>query len=182
LRLRANHSPTAACLNGPRCALPAPVRAPLWHHPPPALGSPRALLVPWVTTRELALVALLERYDDLVEPWVGPGSSGLVGVPLMPPTYTDSVRELERLLRRLREERRGLWWHVNEHYLAVSWVARTVYVRRRAKGGKHATVAERRLERQGDESDPRKVAEGVAWLAESWGLEHEPMLPELMLV
>jgi hypothetical protein len=135
-----------------------------------------------VTHREQAIVALLERYDDLVDTWRVERSSGAEGVPLMPPTYTSDVRELERLLRRMRELERPLWWHVNEHFLNANWVARTVWVRRKAKHGKHVTVSERRMERQGDRSDERRVAEGVAWLAASWGLSHEPMLPEEMLV
>jgi hypothetical protein len=134
------------------------------------------------TTREQVIVALLERYEDLVEPWVGPGSSGLVGVPLMPPTYTADVRELERLLKRMRTSERGLWWHVNEHFLAARWATREVVVARRGKHGKRVTASERRLVRVGDRSDPRLVEDGVAWLAEMWGLEHEPMLPALMLV
>jgi hypothetical protein len=135
-----------------------------------------------VSHREQAIIALLERYDDLVDTWRVERSSGSEGVPLMPPTYTSDVRELERLLRRIRAERRPLWWHLNEHYLAANWVARTVWVRRKAKHGKHVTVAERRMEREGDKSSPERVAEGVAWLAEEWALGHEPMLPELMLV
>jgi len=135
-----------------------------------------------VTVRELALVALLERYDDLVDPWRTGASSGVEGVPGMPPTYTGDVRELERLLRAMRERERPLWWHVNEHFLAVTWTAKTVYVRRKTKHGKHVTVTERRMERQGDKSNPARVEQGVAWLASHWRLEHEPMLPEQMLV
>jgi hypothetical protein len=135
-----------------------------------------------VTHREQAIVALLERYDDLVDTWRVERSSGAEGVPLMPPTYTGDVRELERLLRRLRAEQRPLWWHVNAHFLAANWVAKTVWVRRKAKHGKHVTVAERRMERQDDRSDPKVVGLGVWWLAREWALEHEPMLPEEMLV
>jgi hypothetical protein len=141
-------------------------------------GYTRAL----VTPRELAIVALLERYDELVDPSQGGFSSREVGVPLMPPTYTDSVRELERLLRLMRAERRRLWWHVNEHFLAVEWVARDVWVRRQTKHGKHVTVAERRLERRADGSDARLVERGVEWLARHWGLVHEPMLPSEAMV
>ena len=101
---------------------------------------------------------------------------------MMPPTYTEDVRELERLLRLQRLECRRLWWHVNEHFLRAVWVLREVELRRRGKHGKYHTVFERRVVRVGDGSTPGLVVEGVAWLAENWGLEHEPMLPPLMLV
>jgi hypothetical protein len=133
-----------------------------------------------VTSRVQAIVALLERYDDLVDPW-REGTGGM-GVPMMPPTYTSDVRELERLLRRMRDELKPLWWHLNEHFLAVTWVQKTVFVQRKTKHGKRLTIAERRMERLGDRSDERRVAEGVAWLAEEWALGHEPMVPELALV
>jgi len=150
-----------------------------------------------VTHREQAIVALLERFDDLHDPWQAGngGDRGLGGLTPhepgchvwsgSPPRCTcayRSVAELERLLVRMRDERKPLWWQLNEHFLAVTWVAKTVYVRRKAKNGKHVTVSERRLERVGDGSDPRLVDEGVSWLANAWNLTHEPMLPSEFLV
>lgn len=56
-----------------------------------------------MTHREQILVQLLERYTDLTTP---AGANGQPGsgdyLPLMPSTYTPSVRELERLLVQMR--------------------------------------------------------------------------------
>lgn len=153
---------------------------------------------------------LLERYSELSEPgvWLGVGGDG-GGVPRMPVTYTASVRELERLLRVMRDDRseplvrdgvlgpvsvRRLWWHVNAWWLAVDVVlVRPVRVPRSRRGrgssglrGLPVDVHGRPLPVRVVRRQPgasRALAElGVAWMAERWGLSHEPMLPRELLV
>jgi hypothetical protein len=85
------------------------------------------------------LRVLLERYAELVDPQQSRGGLGSgERLPLMPATYTASVRELERLLRVMRDDRvnrvvgrgpdgraltpRRLWWHVNAWFLAAETV------------------------------------------------------------
>ena len=93
--------------------------------------------------RTQVLELLLERYTELVDPMQmrnEPGEGS--GLLLMPATYTASVRELERLIRQLRDTRHGpivkwaaknerdqpetfaaspraLWWHLNGWYIQV---------------------------------------------------------------
>lgn len=93
--------------------------------------------------RTKVLERLLEHYAELVDPMQmrdQPGEG--TGLILMPATYTASVRELERLICSLREDRHGpirkwtalnerdqpeafaasprrLWWHLNAWYIAV---------------------------------------------------------------
>lgn len=126
---------------------------------------------------------LLERYHDLVDPMQSRAGKGEGSGPGMPRTYTASVRELERLLVRMREERRSQWWHVTERYIRCQHVTKDVQVKRKGKNGKTATVIERqcvtvyppavRLE---------KVRRGVKWIADEWQLQSEPMIPSEMLV
>lgn len=137
-----------------------------------------------MSRRELVIVELLERYGELVDPMVSrDGGGDGVAVPLMPRTYTRDVRELERLLVRMRSERPSQWWHVSERYLRSSRVTRDVRVRRRGKNGKSAWVIERQVV---DVFSPsvrlEKVRRGVRWLADEWGLPLEPMLPRELLV
>jgi hypothetical protein len=143
-------------------------------------------------TRTETITALLERYDDLVDPQQAGHSANLTGVPLMPPTYTDSVRELERLLRRMRDDRsepllrvgerkvsvRACWWHINTRYIACTRVIKVEMVRRRGKHGKHITVPERHVITLANGSEDAIVKRGVQWIADAWSLKHEPMLPD----
>lgn len=95
-----------------------------------------------MSSRERVIVELLVRLPELVDPMQS--RSGLgdgVALPLMPGTWTASVREVERLLRVMREDRsspllvdgagvrivvdgqpvsvRRLWWHVRGFYVDV---------------------------------------------------------------
>jgi hypothetical protein len=151
-----------------------------------------------LATRERKIVQILESFDALHDSRQAGngGDRGMGGLTphepgchvwdWRPPLCTCAYRcvaELERLLAEMRDgEERRLWWHLNEHFIAVVWAHRVVYVRRKAKHGKHLTVAEPRMERVGDKSDQKLVAAGVSWLAEHWGLRIEPELPLSFLV
>lgn len=149
--------------------------------------------------RAEVITELLSRYDELVSPLNGP--SGVRGdgdsVISTPATYTASVRELERLLRVMREDRtealqivggpkvsvRSLWWHVHHRYIAATTRTVDVEVVRRGKNGKRARVLERRAVASFDRAvNPQLVSAGVAWMAAAWSLPSEPMLPSALLV
>ena len=143
---------------------------------------------------------LLSRYHELVDPLNG--SAGIPGdgdsVIRMPRTYNASVRELERLLRGMRDDRhaslvlyapgtkcsvRALWWHLNARFIAAG--TRTVerQVTQRGKNGKRLTVMVRQVEATYSPAvDPRKVDAGIQYLASAWSLRLEPMLPSELLV
>lgn len=148
-----------------------------------------------VTSREQAIVALLERYDDLVDPQQirAGGSRDSFGA-LMPATYNDSVRELERLLCSMRDSRgaivkwtvkeqryaaspRKLWWHLNARFITSQTVQRKTVVRRKTKRGKTVTDSVWRMVRLPNGSVDVMVDRGVVELAQAWALPHEPMLP-----
>lgn len=136
-----------------------------------------------MSRREEIIVALLERYSELVDPMqAGGGGEGGWGLS-MPATYTDSVRELERLLRVMREVRPSQHWHLSERYIRATSVLRDVKVKRKTKHGKTVTVVERRVVPVWNPAVRlHKVELGVAWLASRWALAHEPMLPNALLV
>lgn len=133
-----------------------------------------------MTRREEIVVALLERYSELVDPMQsGNGGEGGWGLS-MPRTYTASVRELERLLRLMQVERRSQWWHVSERYLRAQSALKDVPVKRKTKHGKTVTVVERQVVvTYSPAVRLEKVRRGVEWLAASWDERRvgEPMLP-----
>lgn len=162
---------------------------------PPARGN---------ATRQAIIVELLERYDDLVDPMQVRAGGDRDGVgSLMPGTYTEAVRELERLLRLMREDRqasllrlsdgtkisvRSCWWHLNARYIACTHLCREVPVKRKAKHGKSVTVLERRLvvvaaSPAAADVDGRpcvKVQRGIEWLEASWSPQVALELPRLV--
>lgn len=133
-----------------------------------------------MSRREEVIVALLERYSELVDPMQS-GNGGEAGWGLsMPRTYTASVRELERLLKVMQVERRSQWWHVSERYLRAQSALKDVQVRRKTKHGKTVTVTERQVVVTWSPAVRlEKVRRGVEWLASSWDERRvgEPMLP-----
>ena len=161
---------------------------------PTAIGAPKIGSSRLLESRVRILIEIAERFRELVDPLSGPsgvrgdGGSG----PGMPPTYTATVREFERLAVRLREERRDLWWHLDGWWLSAE--SRTVFhcprcgmchqpAHRhpsRRNAGKVVEVKCKRViawsRRPGArESLARKAVETMAgW----WVLESEPMLPE----
>ena len=153
-------------------------------------------------------MALLERWQELTDPVWSPGGVPGGGVPLMPhepgclvlrsrpprcSCARRSVVEVERLLRRMREDRscplvvlpsgekvsvRALGWHVRARYVDCVRVTRDVSASVRDRRGKRRTVVVRAVVDVYDRGVRGElVGRGVEWLAASWGLGSEPMLP-----
>lgn len=168
-----------------------------------------------LSLREAAVVRLLERLPDLGEPF-GDGRSAGVGVhvPLMPhergcgvlgssrvcTCARQSVVELERLLRLMREDRhgalltlegsgervsvRGCWWHVNAWWVSVRWVMfepalrtgrRKAPVRLAVDDWGRVLPQRRAVREAGAREDV--AYRGVRWLAVEWGIDQGPMVP-----
>lgn len=148
-----------------------------------------------MTHREQVIVELLERLTELSDPMQSGNGDGDTGVRLMPSCYTPSVRHLEELMVKLREERHNVWWHVNERYIRAvhttafrcpkcKGVSHAAIHRHRDKRGKPASyhgVREARLS-WNERVNNAKVQQGVEWLAARWALQHEPMLPRELQV
>jgi hypothetical protein len=131
-------------------------------------------------TRVEVITTLLDRYHELVEPLSGNGAKGDGdSVPLPPTTYTPTIKELERLLGRLREVDRSRWWHVSERYLrSVTRIRRNVRVERIVKGkGRVVEFFDISEDRYDPRVDDKFVEAGIKWIAQHWGLDTEPMLP-----
>ena len=102
-----------------------------------------------------------------------------------------AVAELERLLRRMRDDRshpllrlesgrkvslRACWWHLNAFFIAAETVVREVPVpvldkhgrRRHRKDGSLVMEKERRVVRRSAGADFAVVMRGVEWIAEAW--------------
>lgn len=164
------------------------------------LGDVRSL-----THRGRVIAQILERYNDLIDPLLSGNESGSTGVLLMPATYTPTVREVERLMQTLREDRHGpltkwthdgepfaasprrLWWHLNGWYIDVQHVLHVPPLKTQKNKRKQLTrqpvdqlygaaLPQVRIVRKADVRFPIAL-KGVERLAELWSLTHEPMLP-----
>lgn len=144
-------------------------------------------------SRVAVLTEIAERYGELVEPLNGPdrvrGDGG--SVVRMPRTYTATVREFERLVVRLRVERRDLWWHLDGWWLSAT--TRTIWVcprcgpchqaehvhRKRKDPGLLVVKCKRAVQWSRLPGARESLAkQAVVVLAEWWALDHEPMRPE----
>lgn len=159
-----------------------------------ALGAPKFGL----SRRVVVLSEIAERYAELVDPLCGP--SGVAGdggsVMLMPATYTATVKRFEELVRRLRDEDRELWRHLDGWWLSAS--SRTVWhcprcglchqpehVHRKRNGHGLLTVKCKRVRvwnrlpgaREGEAR--RAIVRLAEWWPDSVG---EPMIPEELRV
>lgn len=141
------------------------------------------------TTRTRVITTILERYTELVDPMNGPGAIKGDGDSItgMPRTYTATVREVERLLREMRNSHnpllRRLWWNVNARYITATTRTVDEAVTRKAKNGKRLQVVERRVVSVYDRRvDEQLVTLAVKWLAQQWGLKSEPMVPRELQV
>ncbi len=154
------------------------------------------------------ITTLLERYDELVDPSQmrdQPGDG--TGLVLMPRTWTASVRELERLLCVMREDRtspllalpnghnvslRACWWHINAWYLTAEVTLAAAPAQPKAPRKKRELKREQ-VDAFGDALKIRRVRRdpaareeialrGVRWMAHHWRLVSEPMLPNELLI
>lgn len=161
---------------------------------------PRAYDRARTTDDRATIVQLLERYDDLVDPMqTRAGGDPSFGAALMPDTYRHSAKELERLLRVMRDSRgsaaaiikwevdgrryaaspRKLWWHLNARYIAAVYVQRRERVTRKTKRGK-ITEPVWRMVRLPNGSVDVFVERGVEWLCAEW-TGARPVLPRAEL-
>lgn len=73
-----------------------------------------------MTRRQEIITEMLRHYNDAEDPMNGP--SGVRGdglsLPLMPEAWNQSYRELERVLKVMRDEVPWLWWDIRERFLA----------------------------------------------------------------
>lgn len=159
---------------------------------------------PWTTapkSRATVIRTLLAHHAELVEPGllIGYGSEG-DGYPRMPATYTATVRELERMLRTMRDDRthplldhglervslRACWWHINEYHLRAHSIlivpAKQPRSKKRELRRLPADETGRPLPIKRIIRNPaarEDIAElGITWIAGHWALAHEPMVPQ----
>lgn len=150
------------------------------------------------TGRGHVLTEIAARYSELIEPLNGPdGVRGDGASPIrMPRTYTPTVKEFERLVVRLRDENRPLWWHLNGWHLSAT--SRTMHhcprcgithqpehVHAKKNGPGLMTVKCKRVVVYSRRAGAREslAKQAIQQLADWWGLDHEPMLPvELRIV
>lgn len=167
---------------------------------------------PWTTApknRANVIRTILTHHTELVDPGVQLGYSSIDGgYPHTDPrVYTPTVREVERLLRTMRDDRheslldlldkngaptgerasvRACWWHINEYHLRATTILVTPAKQPRSK--------KRELRRLPTDDTGRPLpakrtirnptaredlAElGITWIATHWALTHEPMVPQ----
>jgi hypothetical protein len=85
-------------------------------------------------TRIEILEELLRRYGEAQETMNKGGVGDGDAVTLMPLTWNESYRELERVLKVMRTERRSQWFHVTERYLRCTERVAEVRVVRTKRG------------------------------------------------
>lgn len=157
--------------------------------------------------REKVLWTIAELYSDLVDPLNGPASLRGDGesLALMPSTYSPTVKEYERLVKLMRDDRseplvrtssgervsvRSLWWHLNEWHHRAEKVIRHVPKQAKTKRGKTLRVlnadgsvaTQPALAWRRDPGANQARAElAIQWIACRWGLPVEPMLPQAVV-
>jgi hypothetical protein len=144
---------------------------------------------------------ILNRWDELTSPLHGRTGQGTDDLPAqMPASYNPSVKELERLIRVLRDDRhahlmlthsgekvslRQQWWHLNEYYLKAHRVLTIPPKIPRSKRGDlqklQLTDDGRRIPILRTTRHPDARADlahmAVRTIATYWALPHEPQLP-----
>lgn len=153
--------------------------------------------------REKVLWRIAELYNELSDPLNGPASLRGDGesLTLMPRTYTATVREYERLVKAMREDRsapllrledgtkvsvRSAWWHLNEYWHKAQRRIKHVPVTKAGKKGRLAQlrnadgspVTKPTIEWLRDAAaDKRRAELAIQHIASKWSLVTEPMLP-----
>lgn len=162
---------------------------------------------PKLSPRATVLWTIAENYQDLVDPLNS--RAGIHGtgeaLALTPATYTSTVREFERLMTTMRNDRhrslitlgagervsvRSLHWHLLEYHLKAVRTTRAPKLTI-ARGHTPRKLVKLQVDDQGSPLPQFRVhrhpqarlelaAAACEWQAENWGLSHEPMLPAAM--
>lgn len=161
---------------------------------------------PKLSPRATVLWTIAENYMDLVDPLNS--RAGIHGtgeaLALTPATYTSTVREFERLMGVMRNDRhrslitltsgekvsvRSLRWHLLEYHLKAVRTTRAPklmiargHTRKLVKlqvDDHGAPLPQFRVHRHA-QARIEFAAAATEWQATNWGLSHEPMLPAAM--
>ena len=150
---------------------------------------------------------IAELYTKLVDPLNGPGGvRGTGESPIsMPPTYTQTVVEYERLVKLLRDDRslpllrledgtkasaRSCWWHLEHWHHRAQRVIRHMPVTKPGKKGRPVTLRNADgspvtvptiVWLRDDKADVVRAKRAVQWCCENWKLDCEPFLPVAVL-
>lgn len=152
--------------------------------------------------REQVLWRIAELYPQLIDPLNGPGVVRGDGeaLSLMPPTYTATVREYERLCKLMRDDRseplvrledgtkvsvRCLWWHLEHWHHRAQRVIKHDPVTAKAGGKIHqlrnqdgTPLTRPRVAHLRDpKADVARAERAIQHIASKWSLPTEPMLP-----
>lgn len=155
--------------------------------------------------REEVLWKIAELYPELVDPLSGPSGVRGTGESLgfMPAEYTATVREYERLVRLMRDDRglsllrledgtkvsvRSCWWHLEHYWHRARRVVKRQQVTRPGKRGARVVLlnADRTPVLQpalvwlrDPAADVVRAKRAIQFIADSWdgGRVGEPMLP-----
>ena len=156
-----------------------------------------------MTTRETILWRIAELYTDLIDPLNGPAGirgTGETTGGMNPHLYTPTVREYERLVKLMRDDRsepllegklsvRSLWWHLEHWHHRANRVIRHYPVTSK-NHGKVTTlrnhdgtpVTRPTIHHLRDpKASEQKAHQAVEWIAHHWGLQVEPMLPAAVI-
>lgn len=152
--------------------------------------------------REQILWRIAELYTDLTDPLNGPAGirgTGETTGGMNPHLYTPTVREYERLVKLMRDDRtepliatssgkvsvRSLWWHLEHWHHRAQTVIRHYPVTTKNHGKPvqlrnqdgtpvtRPTIAHLR----DPKANEQKAQQAITWIAQHWGLQVEPMLP-----
>jgi hypothetical protein len=156
-----------------------------------------------MTTREHILWRIAELYTDLTDPTGGPSDirgPGESDGGMNPKLYTPTVKEYERLVKLMRDDRheplirtngerlsiRSLWWHLEHFHHRAVRVTRHYPVTAKA-GGKivqlhhqdGSLVTRPAISHLRDpKANEQKAQLAIEWIAQHWNLQSEPMIPE----
>lgn len=153
--------------------------------------------------REQILWRIAELYTDLADPTGGPsdirGTSESTGG-MNPKLYTATVKEYERLVKLMRDDRsepliatpqgklsvRSLWWHLEHYHHRAQRVIKHLPVTSKrgqrivnADGTPHTQPAIAHLRDPKAKEAHARLA--IAWIAQHWGLPVEPMVPQAVV-